>query len=364
MNRRLLYLAGQLRPGGQERQLCYLLQGMDRERYRPAVAVWSFRENDEYVPQIRALGVPIYSLGPTRNIPAKLSSFRRLVAHLKPEVVHSYCFWTNFAAHWATLGRQAVPFGSMRGDFHLEKQTFGPWLGRVGCYWPRNHIFNSFAAAENARCSKSVFVPGQIYVVRNGLDLDRFCKAPLPTAERACILAAGSLEPIKRWDKLITAAVELKRRGLDFLLQIAGDGSLQASLKQQTEKLGLSGYVEFIGHSSNVPKLLADAIFLAHSSDTEGCPNVVMEAMACGRAVVATGVGDVPDLVEDGKTGFVVRRTDDAMLVECIVKLITDRDLCRRMGEAGRAKAEREFGLDRLVGETLAAYRGAGWKEC
>jgi len=59
-----------------------------------------------------------------------------------------------------------------------------------------------------------------------------------------------------------------------------------------------------------------------------------------------------------------VRRTDDAMLVECIVKLITDRDLCRRMGEAGRAKAEREFGLDRLVGETLAAYRGAGWKEC
>jgi glycosyltransferase involved in cell wall biosynthesis len=363
MKCRILYLAGQLSVGGQERQLYHLLQGMNRERYRPAVAVWSFRENDEYVSQIRALGVPLHSLGPTRNIPAKLNAFRRLVAYLKPEVVHSYCFWTNFAASWATWGRQVVAFGSMRSNFQYQKQVCGPWLGRVGSAWPRNHIFNNFAAAENARCSKGLFVPRQIYVVRNGLDLKRFCKAPLPTAKRVRIVAVGSLEPIKRWDKLITAAAELKQRGLDLLLQIAGNGSLKVLLEQQAEKLGLSGSVEFIGHSSNIPKLLADAIFLAHTSETEGCPNVVMEAMACGRAVVATDVGDVPDLVEHGKTGFVVRRTDDAMLVECMVKLITDRDLCRRMGEAGRAKAEREFGLDRLACETLAAYRAAGWEE-
>ena len=88
-----------------------------------------------------------------------------------------------------------------------------------------------------------------------------------------------------------------------------------------------------------------------------------MEAMACGRAVVAMDAGDIPSLVEDGKTGFVVRRGDDAKLVGSHGALITDRDLCRRMGEAGRAKAEREFGLDRLVSETLAAYRAAGWKD-
>jgi glycosyltransferase involved in cell wall biosynthesis len=62
---------------------------------------------------------------------------------------------------------------------------------------------------------------------------------------------------------------------------------------QQAQKLGLTGYVEFIGHSNNIPKLLADAMFLADSSETKGCPHVVMEAMACGRAVVATGVGDI-----------------------------------------------------------------------
>jgi glycosyltransferase involved in cell wall biosynthesis len=88
-----------------------------------------------------------------------------------------------------------------------------------------------------------------------------------------------------------------------------------------------------------------------------------MEAMACGRAVVATDAGDVPLLVEDGKTGFVVRRGEDAALVDRMIRLITDRELCRRMGEAGRAKAEQEFGLDRLVAETLAGYRNAGWKD-
>jgi glycosyltransferase involved in cell wall biosynthesis len=85
--------------------------------------------------------------------------------------------------------------------------------------------------------------------------------------------------------------------------------------------------------------------------------------MACGRAVVATDVGDTPSLVEDRKTGFVVPRGDDAALVERMATLIADRELCHRMGQAGRLKAKHEFGLDRLVSETLAAYRDAGWKD-
>lgn len=85
--------------------------------------------------------------------------------------------------------------------------------------------------------------------------------------------------------------------------------------------------------------------------------------MACGRAVVATDAGDIPTLIDHGKTGFVVRRGDDATFVERMVNLIADRDFCRRMGEAGRAKAVREFGLDRLVKENFKAYQRAGWND-
>ena len=138
---------------------------------------------------------------------------------------------------------------------------------------------------------------------------------------------------------------------------------LTESLEQQTRDLSLDHRVRFAGHTVDISGLLARSTFLAHTSDNEGCPNVIMEAMACGRAVVATDAGDIPSLVDDGKTGFVVPRGDDTALVDRLEKLIVERDLCKRMGEAGRAKAEREFGVDRLVSDTLAVYRAAGWKD-
>jgi glycosyltransferase involved in cell wall biosynthesis len=363
MTCRLLYLVGQLSPGGSERQLCYLLQAMDRERYRPLVAVWNVRGNNVYAPQIRALGVALHSFPPELSAAAKLREFRRLVRELKPEVVHSYSFYTNFAAHWATVGMQVIALGSIRSDFTLDKQSNGPWLSRLSSRWPRHHICNNSLAVEAVRRSQSLFVPEQVYVVRNGLDLERFQSVPYITAGRVRIVGVGSLFPVKRWDRLLLAARELKQRGLDCLVRIAGDGPLRGSLRQQAQDLGLANRIEFIGHTDDIPSLLSDATFLVLTSDNEGCPNVVMEAMACGRAVVATDVGDVPYLVEDGKTGFVVRRGDDMTLVARMATLITQMDLCRHMGEAGRVKAEREFRLDRLVAETLAAYRASGWKE-
>ena len=359
---RFLYLVGQLGPGGLERQLHLLLKGMDRKRYLPAVVVWSFSEDDTYVPQIRALAVPLYPLLRSMSPVAKLMAFRRLVMQLKPQVVHSYSFYTNFPAWWGTLGTNAIAIGAVRSDFDWAKNGTGPLLGSLSARWPRSQIFNSFAAADYARNSRSVFAPRDCFVVRNGIDLDQFPNIPPPAGERPLILGVGSLFPVKRWDRILVAALELKRGGFDFLVKIVGDGPLRGRLEQQAQELGVADRVELLGHRDDIPDLLAGATFLVHASDSEGCPNVVMEAMACGRAVVATDVGDVPRLVDDGKTGFVVRPGDEATLVERMVTLITNRELCERMGEAGRAKAEREFGLSRLVSETLAAYQVAGWR--
>jgi glycosyltransferase involved in cell wall biosynthesis len=362
-NCRILYLVGQLMPGGAEQQLCYLLQAIDRERYRPALAVWSLRENDMYVSSVQKLGIPIYSFPQAVSGAAKLTAFRQLVGTLKPEILHSCSFFTNFAAWWAALGRAVIPIGAIRGNFILDKKDSGLLLGSLSARWPRAHIINSFASAENARRTKGLFGPRYIYVVRNGLDLHRFRAAPLPSERQVRIVGIGSLVPVKRWDRLLLAAVQLKRKGCDFSIRIVGDGPLRGSLERQSRELGVTSKVKFLGHSNNVPDLLANSTFLVHTSDSEGYPNVLMEAMACGRAVVATDVGDVASLVEDGHTGFLVGRGEDAMLVERMIKLIRNRDLCWRMGEAGRAKAEREFGLDRMVKETLDAYQKVGWKD-
>jgi glycosyltransferase involved in cell wall biosynthesis len=359
MSHRILYLIGQLGTGGLERQLYYLLRTLDRQRYKPAVAVWNFCEEDVYVPHIRALGVPLYALPRQGSRAVRLKALRCLLRQLQPEVLHSYTFHTNFGAWWATRGTKILAIGSVRSDFTRVKQENG--LARLNARWPRYVIFNNFAAAEAAQQSRSMFVPQKSLVVRNGLDLQRFPVAPLLTSGRVRILGIGSLFRIKRWDRLLEAAWALKRHGLDFSVQIAGDGPLDKALKQQAQDMKIAGCVKFLGYQNDIARLLAEATFLVHTSDSEGCPNVVMEAMACGRAVVATDVGDIPYLVEEGKTGFVVRRGDDAMLVARMAMLIGNRAVCRRMGEAARVKAEQEFGLDRLVAETLTAYRAAGW---
>lgn len=362
MNCRLLYLIGELPAGGSERQLYYLLKSMDRTLYQPEVVVWNFRESDTYVSKIRALGIPVHSCLDSSLRLRKLSALRRIVTRIRPEVVHSYGFYTNFAAFWATLGTKTLAIGSVRSDFDWALDDAGPLVGRLSARWPRRQIFNSITAAENAVHSKSRFIPKECSVVRNGLDLELFRTLPLPRNHKALILGVGSLFQVKRWNRLTSAAVALKQKGLDFLIRVVGDGPLHNSLERQVHDSKVVNCVEFIGHSDDIPGLLAQATFLVHVSDKEGSPNVIMEAMACGRAVVATDVGDVPNIVEDGTTGFVVRCGDDAMLIERMATLITDRNLCCRMGQAGRAKVEREFGLDRLVIETFAAYRSAGWK--
>ena len=360
---RLLYLIGRIHTGGSERQLCHLIRAMDRERYKPAVAVWTHGEEDVYVPQIRALGVPLFSFSNNLSSLAKLMMFRRLVRTLQPEVVHSYSYYTNFAPSWATLRTKIIPIGSIRSDLTYAKTECGPVLGRLSGRWPSNQVTNSFSTAESVRLSHGIFIPRQLSVVRNGLDLKEFYSFPVPNEEPICIAGIGYLLPVKRWERLLAALKELRKRDLNCLVKIAGDGPLRSVLQSKAEDLGVADRVQFIGHIDDVSKLLAKAAFVVHTADSEGSPNSVIEAMACGRAVVATDAGDVPLLVDDGKTGFVVPRDDHSALVDRIAQLIVNPNLCRSMGEAAREKVEREFGLERLVKETFFAYRAAGWQD-
>jgi len=363
MNCRLIYLVGQLGLGGYERQLHYLLQTMDRERYKPAVIVSNFCEEDVYVPNIRALGVPVYSLSNSSSAVTKLAVLRNLIKQLRPEVIHSYSFYTNFAAYWAVRNTPTVPVGSLRSDMIWDKRRVGLLLGSLSARWPRHQISNNFSAEKQVGRFRSFFVPRQVYVVPNGLDLHWFRNTPFIDYEKTHILGVGSLLPVKRWDRLLEAVLKLKSAGYDCLLKIAGEGPLRGALEHQTRDLGLTDRVMFMGQVDDISNLFSKTTFLVHTSDIEGCPNVVMEAMACGRPVVATNAGDVPFLVEDGKTGFVVRRGDTNMLADRMMRLIADRHLCKRMGESGRAKAQREFGTDLLVSRTLDAYKAAGWKD-
>jgi glycosyltransferase involved in cell wall biosynthesis len=359
---RLLYLVGQLRLGGLERQLHYVLANLDRTQYQPVVVVWKLNLNDKYYRDIQSLKVPIYGFPAEWSPLSILRAFRVLARQAAPEVIHSYGFHTNFAAYYAARGTRALAIGSLRSDFAAAKKVGGYLRGALNARWPSCHIANSLTVAEAARRYPGPFAPRQISVVRNALDLNQFSSSNETPEMRNYVAAVGSLLPVKRWDRLLRAIKETKNRLEGICFRVAGDGPLRPTLEKQAGDLGISPAVEFQGAIQDMPTFLRGAKFLVHTSESEGCPNAVMEAMACGLPVVAMEAGDIPYLVEEGKTGFVVRQGDETTFTERIFQLIRDNELCFRMGRAARAKAEREFRLERLVRETLAVYREAGWQ--
>jgi len=152
-------------------------------------------------------------------------------------------------------------------------------------------------------------------------------------------------------------------KGIKFQVRLVGDGPLRGELESLVKTLKVDGLFQFLGPRKDIPELLADSSFLVHTAEDEGCPNVVMEAMACGRATVAMDAGDIGYLVEDGITGFVVPRGEEKTFAERVSQLLSDHELCERMGLAARVKAEKEFRLERLLSETLAVYKAIGWTD-
>lgn len=361
---RLLYVVGQLRLGGLERQLYYLLANLNHARYCPGVVVWNLNHNDKYYKDIEALTIPLYGFPPEWSFPAKLKALRALTRQLRPEVIHSYGFYTNFAVAYAAWATKTLAIGSRRSEYNPRKRRRGGVKRLLNAKWPAFHIVNSTPSADAANCALSLFTSRHVVTVRNALDLNQFTCMSEASEKRGYVAAIGSLMAVKRWDRLLRVARNLKNvLGEDIRFQIAGDGPLRPALDKLADDLGVSKIVEFRGAIHDIPAFLSGAKFLVHTSQSEGCPNVVMEAMACGLPVVAMETGEIPYLVEDGKTGFVVRQEDEATFTKYVSLLFSNDGLCLKMGEAAREKAKREFTLERLVSETLAAYRVAGWRD-
>lgn len=362
MRIRLLYITGDLGPGGLQRQLCNLLENIKkRKQVTAGVVVWSFQDSDVYVPQFRSLNVPIYPMPKHASGIHKMFLLRQLVKTLNPEIIHSYSFYTNIAAWWGGVGTEAITIGSIRNDLNFELAV-GHVSGRMNAFWPKVQICNSVAAFKSLKHRKSVFRSTTHFVVRNGLAINKFpnnlavCKLPR-------LLALGRLRSEKRWDRLLEAIASLHKQGVVCDVGLAGVGPLHEQLSQQAKNLGIEKSISFLGYQTDVISLLGESLFLVHTAEYEGTPNVIMEAMACGRPIVAVDSGDIPLLVEDGVTGFVVPQEDHHSLTECMKKLILDPGLCQRMGAAGRKKAEKEFSMTRCMAKTLDVYAKLGWKE-
>ena len=166
----------------------------------------------------------------------------------------------------------------------------------------------------------------------------------------------GRVFPIKNHRLFLEAAARVAAEEGDARFVVVGDGILRPEMEEHVQRLGIADRVFFTGWRHDLPRIYPDLDVLVVSSRNEGTPVSAIEAMASGRPVVATRVGGLPDLIDDGKTGVLVPSEDAPALAAAILRVLRDPDTAHRMGEAARAQVRDRFRTERLIADLERHY--------
>jgi glycosyltransferase involved in cell wall biosynthesis len=371
---RLAYLAARLNPGGAERQMLSLAERLPKDRF--AVDFLTLLGAGLYDDRARASGARVHHLG--RLVPPEASisvkavnratktwAYLSTVSRRRYDIVDAWLYPTDVLAALARpLTRTPVV---MAGQRNIDPQDQFGAFERIVSSTVRRMIdvvvANSAAAADHAAANG--VDPTRIRIIRNGVLIpDR-----QPAAERAARRAELGAGPddvfigcvanyryVKRLDVLVEAVAPLIREGLPIRLELIGDGPMRAELERWVRDAGIETHTCLHGPLPSPEPYYGAFDITVQSSEREGLPNVLLEAGAAGRAMVATAAGGSSEIVIDGQTGLLVPIGDPAALGAAVRRLVLDPELRDRLGEAARAHVERMFGMDRFVQEFATLY--------
>jgi glycosyltransferase involved in cell wall biosynthesis len=317
---------------------------------------------DASLARLRDAGVEVVSLERSQRF--DLRPLGRLAAHVRGQgvdVIHAHKFGSNV---WAALLGHALGVPVVIAHEHtwsFEGQRARRFLDR--------HVVARFSdaviAVSEADRERMVAHVGmaadRVVLIHNGIagrdggDGGAVRRELGLSGHAPVLLQTATLRPQKAVEVMIAATALLRRTHPDVRLLVAGEGDT-AALREVAAAHGAADAVALLGPRGDVPDLLAAATVGVLSSDFEGMPLAVLEYMAAGLPVVATGVGGVPEIVRDGETGFLVAPRNPAALAERIGRLLDDRALAREMGERGRRRQQEAFSREAMVDAVAGLY--------
>ncbi len=285
----------------------------------------------------------------------------RLLRRLRPDVVHAHdAHALALAAAGGALAGGGRPrlAASRRVDFHLHRNPLSRWKYR------RVDRFLCASDAIRRMLIEDGVPAGRATVVYEGVDVDRIAGIPALDVHQELGLPEGApivgniaaLVPHKGQQHLLDAAARVVAEVPDARFVIVGAGELHDALAAQIARLGLERHVVLTGFRTDALSLLKGFDLFVMSSVTEGLGTSVLDAMACGRPVVATRAGGIPESVVDGETGLLVPVRDPAALASAVLRLLRDHTLRQALGRAGRTRARARFSAARMVADTTAVY--------
>ena len=309
-------------------------------------------------------GFPVHAV-PMRgawDVPSALR-IAGLLRSIRPAVVH----WHAARAHaLGALASLLMPGParvlSRRVQFPVRRSLGSKLLYAL----PIDRVAAISGAVRDALVRSGVDA-AKIEIVPSGIDLTAPADSPDRTVLRRGLgsedghvvaLTVSALAPGKGHHDLLRAAALAVETAPRLRLWIAGEGPLRSDLEAESRALGLAGRVQFLGFRTDIHPLLGAADFFCLATESEGLGSSILEAMAAGLPVVATRVGGVPEVVEDGRTGVLVPASDPAALARAMARMVGDGGLRREMGEKARQRAAL-FSADRTAEGTDRVYREA-----
>jgi peptidoglycan/xylan/chitin deacetylase (PgdA/CDA1 family) len=339
-------MIGQLKPSGSERQLYIFLAHCDRTRWAPVVYVSG--ELGSLVTPINELGIPVVLLRGGRL--AKMWQFRAACIAQGAKCFFSWSSYTNgFGLALTGLGVRRI--GSLRNalfaDLPESRRWLWSWMSLAGV---STLVCNSretqAQAAERAGSRKhAVYVPNavQVFTAEEIQAWREEWRARLGIArDEVLVLGAGRLTPQKNFARFVDAIAHVNHQLPVRAVIAGGDFGCMTEVQEQIARMGLKSTVQLIGEVPRGRELMCAADIFMLSSDHEGMPNVILEAMAAGVPCVASKVNSIYDLIQHGSTGFIAD-LDAADLARYVARLAADADLRSKLGAQARAAMEQSF---------------------
>jgi glycosyltransferase involved in cell wall biosynthesis len=358
---KICYLAGTLGQGGAERQLFYAIQAL--RRCGTSVRVLSLDHGGFWQAPIQQLGARVTCIGQARS---RFKRVCRIVKALKSEpadILQSQHFYTNAYVSLSAWAHNCKSIGAMRSNGQFDLSQCGRIGGRINLHLPKILAANSrssiqFAIQHGVASSRLFFLP-------NVVDTDQFKPAANAAEGSITLLAVGRLTREKRFDRFISLIHQLRQNcRLDVQGWIVGptrsDQDLRSELERQAATLGLrSDALRFLGRIPDMSSTYQKARIFVLTSEHEGTPNVLLEAMATGLPVVATRVGGVPEIVQHGRTGLLVSQHNLDDLTHAILELVRNPARAREMGGRARAYVEETHSVHQLHAHLADLYDAA-----
>lgn len=350
--RGVAHIAFSLKTGGMERLLVEFARNADRQRFR--LNYFCLTEAGTPAQDIEHCGWPVQTLH-------KREGFRwSAVTHLAREfrrnriaVVHSH---NSGAMVYSAL---ASRLAGVRAVIHTRHgQRFGAGQRQTLVFACLTRLIDRVVGVSQDSAAMSIregVSPRRVRTVWNGIDVARF-RYTGPTAGGPAVVVAR-LAPEKDLDTLLRATVSIVAQDPTFRLQIVGDGPCLPEVRRQVEQLQLTGQVQVLGERRDVPAILQAASVFVLPSKTEGISLTLLEAMASGLPVIATRVGGNPEVVQQGRTGWLVPAGDAEQLAAVLQGVRRDPAAAYRMGQAGRRRVEEHFNVVRMVHDYEDLYR-------